>query len=150
MTIRRILCAIDFSTPSRVAMRDAGDLAKRFNATLELLYVYHSPTLHVPGHTTPVEILNDTDDRLVEIGAHLAAWRDEAISLCETTVSTQSRQGVPWDEIVSHASEGDFDLIVMATRGNTGLKRLVLGSVAERVVRHATCRVLTVHAPIDA
>jgi nucleotide-binding universal stress UspA family protein len=64
-------------------------------------------------------------------------------------VSSSLRQGAPFDEIIANAREGGFDLIVMGTHGGSGLKHVLLGSVAEKVVRKAPCAVLTVRLPQD-
>ncbi len=59
----------------------------------------------------------------------------------------ESRSGAPADEILEYASQRDIDLIVMGTHGREGIARALLGSVAETVVRKASCPVLTVHSP---
>jgi nucleotide-binding universal stress UspA family protein len=65
----------------------------------------------------------------------------------ETTVTSRLEEGIPAEEIVRVAREVEADLIVMGTHGRSGLGRLLLGSVAEQVMRHATCPVLTLKAP---
>jgi nucleotide-binding universal stress UspA family protein len=76
--------------------------------------------------------------------------QDELNRLCSSELGvqvrsrTEVREGVAWHEVTSAALENDADLIILATHGRTGLKHVLLGSVAERVVRHAPCPVLVV------
>jgi nucleotide-binding universal stress UspA family protein len=75
----------------------------------------------------------------------LAAWKADAQKLGVPEVATELRRGTPWDEVVSAArADAAVDLIVLGTHGHTGLPRALLGSVAERVVRHAPCSVMMV------
>ena len=84
--------------------------------------------------------------------AQLVAAAERAIAECKRSatewgaprVSTRVAQGVPWDHIVHMAKDEGFDLIVMGTHGRTGLSHALLGSVAEKVVRHAPSAVLVV------
>src|SRR5262249_47727100 len=73
-------------------------------------------------------------------------WRDEAIAAGHARVETARNVGEPWRSIVSFADSRAADLVVMGTLGRTGISRVLLGSVAERVVRHAHCSVLVVPA----
>jgi nucleotide-binding universal stress UspA family protein len=72
----------------------------------------------------------------------LERWRAEAERRTGASVGTAVRSGDPAAEIVKYASEQRCDVVIVATRGRTGLTRMLLGSVAERVVRHADCPVL--------
>ncbi len=75
----------------------------------------------------------------------LAELRREAESTGAKLVSTHVRTGTPWHEIVEYLrADPTFDLVILGTHGRTGLKHILLGSVAERVVRHAPCAVLVV------
>ncbi len=149
MKIQRILCPIDFSEPSRAALREGTALARQFGAVLELLHVYQ-----IPGYTLPdgvifpgPEAMNQLFER---IDQSLLEWRREAERLGVKLVETRTVQGVPWQEIVDSAEKGRCDLIVIGTHGHTGIKHFLLGSVAERVVRHANCPVLTVREEATA
>lgn len=145
MTFKKILCAVDFSDPSRNAMRAAAELARSAQATLVLMHVWQPPLW-----TTDygIELPNDAlqEARGVEEST-LAAWRAEARQLGVGEVTTKLVRGVPWDEIVGAARDDKaIDLIVLGTHGRTGLRRALIGSVAERVVRHAPCTAMVVGA----
>lgn len=136
---KQILVPVDFSDGSAHALAFAVSLAKHFGAKLTLLYVsqaqfYGSEFGHTPG--AEGSIREGCCERL----RSFAAGRVESDLLEETIV----RSGVPSDEIVKAAQESHTDLIVINTRGQTGLKHVLMGSTAERVVRHATCPVLVV------
>ena len=145
MQIRRILCPVDFSAPSRSAMHVAADLARKFGAQLTLLHVYQVPAYPLPeGVLLPSRIsLADLFDRIDQA---LDGWREDAERRGAGRVDVETSQGSAWSEICQRATREDFQLIVIGTHGHTGLRHLLLGSVAERVVRHAPCPVMTVQA----
>jgi nucleotide-binding universal stress UspA family protein len=140
--LKRILVSTDFSETSRAALRYGMELADRFHARL---YLFHVPPN--PGEAAEAEypigifeiMQNDAHDRLL----HLLT-DDEARNL---RPECAMRVGTPAEEIVKYATEHEIDLIVLGTHGRRGVARLVLGSVAEQVVRTAPCPVLTVHHP---
>jgi nucleotide-binding universal stress UspA family protein len=140
--LKNILVPTDFSETSEAAVKYGVALARAFNARLHLLNVPDHP-----GETPEVEypiglfetLQNAAHDRL---GAMLSE-RDNA----ELQPIRVMRVGRTYNEIVRYAQEQNIDLIVMGTHGREGLTRVVLGSVAERVVRKAPCPVLTVHHP---
>jgi nucleotide-binding universal stress UspA family protein len=142
----RILCAVDFSEFSREAMRAAADLARQNAATLELVHVEdqplwtNEPFVHLPG-----------DVRSEVLGAarrELELWRTEAEQRAGARVEARTASGSPWDAIVAIAvADPTIDTIVMGTHGRSGISRALIGSVAERVVRHAPCSVLVVRPP---
>lgn len=141
---KRILCPVDFSPPSRSAMAVAAGLAARFGAELTLFHAYP-----LPGYTLPEGTILPSPKMLQDLAgqtdAILEQWKDEAGKLGAPGVRTAKSVGEPAVEIVEFATSGRFDLVVIGTRGRTGLRHALLGSVAERVVRRATCPVLTVH-----
>lgn len=137
--IRTILCPVDFSECSNAAAGWARELAARFGAELHYLHVLENLE---PMRSAPENVLVPKDEivkairenaleRLAEIPGGEAAFRD-------------LRHGVPFVEIVRYAKSQPVDLIVMGTHGRTGISHLMIGSVAERVVRKAPCAVLTV------
>ena len=143
MTFKKILCAVDFSDPSRVALRAAAELARTSQATLVLVHVWQAP-LWTTDHGIQVPSDAVLEARGVE-ESNLAAWRAEAQQLGAPEVMSKLARGVPWDEIVGVARDDKaIDLIVVGTHGRTGLRRALIGSVAERVVRHAPCTVMVV------
>jgi nucleotide-binding universal stress UspA family protein len=140
---KRICCPVDFSEPSRVAMRVAAGLASKFGAELALLHAWTPPAYDLPegGPLFTEEFTRKATARIDEL---LAAWKREAESVGAARVSTAIAHGVPFEEIVRFAADGRYDLIVMGTHGRTGLQHAIIGSVAERVVRVAKCPVLTI------
>jgi nucleotide-binding universal stress UspA family protein len=146
MTFKKILCPIDFSEDSQQAMQVAAELARGSQATLVLLYVWQPKQWMTDyGMQWPNEVLLEA--QATEEGK-LAAYRVDAQRLGAPEVAARLLRGEPWDQIVSAArDDAAVDLIVMGTHGRTGLRRALIGSVAERVVRHAPCTVMVVRAP---
>jgi nucleotide-binding universal stress UspA family protein len=143
MKVRRILCAVDFSAPSHEALHYGADLARLFDADLTLFHVYHYPgygmpegSYVLPGPETMAKLFARMDERLAE-------WKTEAVERGAQRVDTATGEGSAWHEIVERAKKG-YQLIVVGTHGHSGLRHMLLGSVADRVVRHAPCPVLTV------
>ncbi len=139
-----ICCAVDFEDPSRAAFERAVELAVRLEAHLTLLHVC-AP--RYPGADVLFAI-GEPADGLSEgpLQARLEVWRREAEHALGRTVRAELLTGNPAREI-ARFSRGGVDMLVVGTRGATGLGRLLLGSVAERVVQEASCPVLVVHRP---
>jgi universal stress protein A len=140
---QKILVPTDFSKHSTEAVLTAADLSRRFEATVTLAYVFEPVTYALPeGHVMQAppqleEMQTVLEQRLVQAVADAkAAGALGAVGKLLT--------GPVAPEITDFAKRGGFDLIVMGTHGRTGLRHLVLGSVAEKVVRTAPCAVLTV------
>jgi universal stress protein A len=144
LTYRNILCPVDFSAPSRAAVNAAAELAMQFDGQLTLVHVYQAPMLAYP-EAMPGSPFRVSIAQLAE--KELAEWKHEAERLARRGVTTVAIEGVPWDRIVSYAREHLTDLIVIGTHGRTWLKHALIGSVAENVVRHASCPVLVVREP---
>lgn len=125
-TIRQILFPTDFSDASRLAGTTAADLARQFGARLHVLHVVPPVTDPTPA---PAAVRAIAD----ELGRGLS-------------VVTAVTSGLVARQIAAYARKNAVDLIVIGTHGRTGVTRALLGSVAEAVVRHAPCRVLTVPA----
>lgn len=140
---KKICCAVDFNDPSRMALRHAADLARRFEAELTLV--------HVVAHTAPpvdaalVTSSTRADAQLKHEEETLARWRTDAEERARRPVRSWLLTGDPAAEILRHAREARCDLVVVGTHGRTGIHRLVLGSVAERVARQSPCAVLVLH-----
>ena len=132
---KKILCPVDFSDESRAALRVAVDLAARFGAELTLL--------HAHGRHTHI-----ADEQHQDTGS-IEKWKADAEAQGAKVVRTASIPGDPRVAIVQHAQDAAFDLVVMGTHGRTGRERLLIGSVAENVVRSSRVPVLTVHADFD-
>jgi nucleotide-binding universal stress UspA family protein len=144
-TVKRILVPVDFSAPSRAALWRAGELATALGATVELLHVVDLPQPpHVisEGHVPlPPEYRQDV---LRETESHLRDWLETA--MIPATIHRALGEGQPFVEIVKYAREHGVDLIVMGTHGRGGMSRLLLGSVADKVIRTAPCPVMTVRS----
>jgi universal stress protein A len=142
MEFHQILAPTDFSEYSQQAIQYARELAQKFGATLVLLHVVELPPYPIEG-LPPSQLGGTLLDELEQ-----QATRDLAQLLpkeAEVKVVRRVVVGIPYRKIVEVAEAEKVDLIVMATHGRTGLSHLVVGSVAERVVRTAPCPVLTIH-----
>jgi universal stress protein A len=139
MEIRHILTPTDFSAPANQAVTAAFELAQTFEAKLSLLHV-----IEVPAYAIEVALPLESLER--DARHALALLLPEA-GAAHVDVTRLVNMGVPYQNIVETATAEQVDLIVMATHGRTGLSNLVLGSVAERVVRMAPCPVLTIRPP---
>jgi universal stress protein A len=141
LTYRNILCAIDFSEPSRAALVAAAELARQLDSTLTLLHVYQNPALAYP-EADPGSVIRTSVARLAE--RELGKWKGDVEHLAGRSVTAMAVEGTPWERVVAYAQEHRIDLIVVGTHGRTGLRHVLVGSVAENVVRHAGCPVLVV------
>ncbi len=142
--LNAILFPTDFSPSAAHAWQYAVTLARQFKAILYVLHVLELP----PAESFPSRAARARAVReLRRKGeAHLASWV-QGQGLKRAQLRTLTAWGTPAYEILETAQETRVDLIVMATHGRTGLAHLLLGSVAERVVRTASCPVLTVKPP---
>ena len=137
--LRNLLLPVDFSEPSLKATEYAVTLAKRFAATLHLLHVIEDPVVYLPmfeSYPLPTREQFETyaQDRLEN-------WIPDAD--CEgLKIERLWRHGKPNIEIIDYAEDSRIDLIVIGTHGRGVAAHLLLGSVAEKVVRKAPCPVL--------
>jgi nucleotide-binding universal stress UspA family protein len=137
-TIRRILAAVDLSSGSDAALEGAETLARAFGARLDVLHVWEPPDGIVP----PGMVLADGfDDRPARAEMQT---RVEAIAGRGVDAHALFATGGAVEEILRAADHEQADLLVMSTHGRTGLKRILLGSVAESVMRRASCPVVLV------
>lgn len=145
MILQRILVPVDFSPCSFVAVDAATTLARSFAADVDVLHVWE-----LSSYFPPEAILLPTVvPASLEVFARTRAgrWMKEFLGQLETDgVRARGRleSGTPWRTIVRVAQDDGYDAIVMATHGHTNLAHIMLGSVTERVVRHATCPVITI------
>lgn len=146
MTFKNILVAVDFSPHAEEAVRVAADLGRRFEAKLTLLHVLQPPSYALPDGYYLYNA-SQLRDIVATFGTHLEALKKRALAAGATDVEVKQLEGAPAAEIASCARSQHCDLIVIGTHGRTGLPHLVLGSVAERVLRHAPCAVLAVRSP---
>jgi nucleotide-binding universal stress UspA family protein len=141
LRLRHVLVPVDFSDSSRKALQYAESLARQFHAEIQLLHVAEivppPPDLMIVADTEALSAENR------EVGAkRLAEWQQALGS--RVNINSAARLGNPKHEIIQTAQETNTDLIVMGTRGRSGLSRLLTGSTTEHVVRHAPCPVLVV------
>jgi nucleotide-binding universal stress UspA family protein len=142
--ITHVLCAVDFSEESRHALDHAVVLARWYNASLTAAFVYTpapSPLPDASGFAYPGAVFDEAYRKALE--AQLESVLDAAHARVVPT-STRVVVGTPADGILDSARTSGTDLIVMGTHGFGGFQHLILGSVAERVLRRAACPVLTV------
>ncbi len=137
----KICCPIDFSETSRAALEEAAELARRFEAGLTLLHVFEPPVASADLMVGPPEMFEQTAK---DLERKLELWKTEAERRGAKAVRALVVTGAAATETVRFARDGGYDLVVMGTHGRRGLRHLVLGSVAERVVREAPCAVLVV------
>ncbi len=137
----KVLVATDFSEQAVQAVERAVDVAHRFNAALHVVHVWEIPvTAYGPMGVTTIDLSTPIEEAArTQLDAVVAGLRARGIDVESSLV-----QGVAWDGIVSLAERVGADLVVVGTHGRTGVRRVLMGSVAERVVRHAGCAVLTV------
>jgi nucleotide-binding universal stress UspA family protein len=144
LPIRAILYPTDFSPRSEYAFQLASALARDYSARLIVVHVVQPPAVAYGEMfiDLPSETFEGIKDRAQE------ALRQLPTPAPQVTVETRVVEGDPATQIVQLAQDARCDLIVMGTHGRTGLGRLLMGSVAEQVLRKAPCPVLTVKAPL--
>lgn len=147
INMKKILVPTDFSEFGQQAMLYGTELAIRFDAELHLLNVVQDAVAMFPEPNMMGTSMND----LVADMQHLAKKQLEELPNSPGTENLQVvrevRVGPAFLEIVRYAKTANIDLIVIGTHGRTGIKHMLLGSVAEKVVRKAPCPVLTVSHP---
>lgn len=145
MKIRKIVVAIDFSKLAHQALDYAIAMAQDLGARLAVLYVVE------PMEFTGVDVLGGTpiatqaivEEHLKQARRELDRLRTRKLAKLPGATATV-RLGRPAEEIVAAGGSGRANLIIVGTHGRSGLSHLLMGSVAERVVRHAKCPVLVV------
>lgn len=137
-----ILVPTDGSEPAGAAVEHAIDLASSTGATLHALSIVDSAA-YASLDVSSQSVLDSLEARATEATESIAETAADAGVDTVTEVSV----GSPHEQITDYADAVGADLIVMGTHGRTGLDRVLLGSVTERVVRGASCPVLTVRAP---
>jgi len=142
--IRRILCPVDFSDCSRLALDHAVAIAKWYASTVTLLHV--SPPVPISAYATGASMMSSSPAGGEDQNEVLEAMKRFSATLDGLGVPLElaSSEGDAAQEIVANAAAADSDLIVMGTHGRSGFQRLVLGSVTEKVLRKAGSPVLTV------
>jgi nucleotide-binding universal stress UspA family protein len=147
IALKHILVATDFSEPATTALAYGRDLARQYGATLHVLFVEDDIVTRYGMDMTPmftVDVRRDLERAAQERLDALVTLEDrrQLHATASVTVSLS-----PSIEIVDFARSHAVDLIIVGTHGRGGVPHLLLGSVAERVVRTAPCPVLTVRHP---
>jgi len=141
--ISTILVPIDFSVHSKNALSYAVLIARKFGASLHLMYVVE-PTIYPADLGFGQVVLPGVEDELREKGeVELEALIAKEIG-SQVAATCAVRTGNPHQEILREADEKKVDLIIVATHGHSGMEHMLFGSTADRVVKHAKCPVLTV------
>jgi nucleotide-binding universal stress UspA family protein len=153
LPFKRILCPTDFSKPAAAALKSAEEVCRHFGA--ELLVAHVIPPVPGPHSYQDPPVASSFDVPLYQ--QELAIYAEKILKdLVSHQVSPEVRTrdlvttGEAAPEILRIADKEQVDLIVIASHGLTGWRRLVFGSVAEKVVRQAPCPVLTIVAPAEA
>jgi nucleotide-binding universal stress UspA family protein len=136
---KKILVPLDFAQTSDAALMYGRSLAKAFGAELHVLHVMENQFLR-PSFKSPAAVEAGIANRVAE------RLSDEDRTTLRTVTAVRMSDE-PSDEIVRYAEDEDIDLIVMGTHGRTNMARLLMGSVAEKVVRTARCPVMTLRHP---
>ena len=139
IVMKNVLVAVDFDEASNVALRYARSLAKNFGARLHVLHVMENLFLKPMAN----------DPRAIEAGItrRLLDTLSEEDRTILHAVPVVRKSDAPAEEIVKYAQAEQIDLVVMGTHGRPGFAHLLMGSVAEKVVRTAPCPVLTLRHP---
>jgi nucleotide-binding universal stress UspA family protein len=147
MSTQHILVPIDFSAYADRALDFAMALASKLPARLTLLHVIHIIPLGLAEGGAPLPYTYiETLEAEVQQSLETYSKRVQEVGLdCDTMVM----HGIPFQSIIDVARDKQVDLIIMGTHGRTGLKHILLGSVAEKVVRLAPCPVLITRGPAD-
>ena len=145
---QRLLVATDFSPASSLALDAAAMLARQFGAKVHLVHVYDpaplAPIATRGSGAGQLEVGQEVEDRIREELGKLAEGKLAGIDVTPALLSA----GSPADAICTYAGREQIDLIVVSTHGRTGLAHLLIGSVAEKIVRHAPCPVLTLRSKV--
>ncbi|MBI3410041.1 MAG: universal stress protein [Planctomycetes bacterium] len=144
IVLHRILVPTDFSEHARQAVKYAAAFAEKFGAEIHLLHVLQDLAIYQPDAVT---IGPPVVPPLAQLAAAARTSLERFIAdnkLERLAVQQEVREGTPVEEIIEFAAEKDIDLIILGTHGRGWLAHVLLGSVAEKVVRKAPCPVLTV------
>jgi nucleotide-binding universal stress UspA family protein len=146
ITLNKVLVATDFSDVAGAALTYGSELAKRFGARLHVVHIAENAFMLNVGAAGYVA---DVTEIQREIDEEARRQIDSCTAGIEPrpTTAVISAGSSPAFGIVDYAKEHDIDLVVIGTHGRGGVTRMILGSVAEKVVRMAPCPVLTVHHP---
>jgi nucleotide-binding universal stress UspA family protein len=143
LPLRQILVATDFSEVSKQALPYAAALAKQLDASVTVVHVVPTPP---PAELSHIPLVLEEKRLVAEARSALARFREKELPR-DLKGDTLVLAGSPYAKVCEAAKTLSADLIITATHGHTGLKHFLLGSTAERIVRHAPCPVLAVREP---
>ena len=147
--IHNVVTPVDFSDNSKLIAESAGYLAGKFGATMHLIFVVQNFEDY-SGFFVPQMTLPSLEGELAESAeTKMASFSDEMIEYCKTAGVKELKykvlMGDVGEKIVEYANDIEADLIVMGTHGYKGLEKIMFGSVADKVVRAASCPVTTIN-----
>ncbi|MCB0564034.1 MAG: universal stress protein [Phaeodactylibacter sp.] len=140
LAVKTILCPVDFSDQSRRALKDAIIFARRFEAELTILSVYK------PITSSTFSFKYDWEEENTRIAfKHIAQFNEflKEFNLRDVNWKKEVRRGKPDTEIRAEISESNIDLLIMGTTGRSGLSKMMIGSVTEKVIREVPCTFIT-------
>ncbi|HXD20408.1 MAG TPA: universal stress protein [Vicinamibacterales bacterium] len=141
---KRVLVPLDFSAPSDAALEYARSVAARYGSSLHLLHVAEDPYRALYSAEVFVPEVEGVRTAILDGATARLKDRLRPSDVVELHATVEAIVGTPAGSIVEYAAGHDIDLVVMGTHGRGGVSHLLMGSVAERVVRTAPCPVLTV------
>jgi nucleotide-binding universal stress UspA family protein len=143
--LKKILCPIDFSKCSTYALNYALDLSTKERALLYLIHVIETHISDMGDILKQIDLLLD-DKQIDNLRMKLTNLIPDNI---RTNIHIEPivEKGIPFVEIIKTAKDNQIDIIIMGTHGRTGLEHILIGSVAERVIRSAPCPVLSIRLP---
>ncbi len=142
---KKILCGTDFSENSYHALAYGLQFAKNADGTLIVLHLVHVPAGDLLGERAYTLNFDEAKARMMQMLRELHASRLGGYPKCELLVDF----GDPAEQILDVARRRQVDLIITSTHGRSGLSHLVMGSVAEKIIRHAPCPVFVVRAGVQ-
>ncbi len=139
---KKILCAIDFSEFTDEIVAYALNIAKKFDATLYMMHVIPNLNYYTPYESflTPENLVAIERDMVKEVGNNF----DKIMKKIDIRVKRVVKTGITFVEIIDYVKSESIDLIVMGTHGRNAIEHILIGSVAEKVVRKSPCPVLTI------
>lgn len=141
---KNILVPTDFSKFSDKALKCALDIAKRYNSRIFLLHVIDGTIQQfIADYCTDTKVAERVvNEGVITSNENVQKMIDGFSETKEVKIITDVRKGIPYEEILKNQQEQEIDLIVIASHGRTGLRKFLIGSVAEKVMRGAGCPVL--------
>jgi len=139
--IMKILVAVDGPEGSSKALKEAVSLAQKYQAAVTLICVVET---ELRGWLLPLGLRKDFKDKALEEGAAVLSRFQRVANRGNVPVETLLAQGHPVEQIVRAAEKGKFDMVVLGKRGMSLTRKILIGSVAEKVCRLAKCSVLVV------